>query len=115
MKPLEKLAVVVVALAAALFGTAAFLYALQLIGAPPMNKVNIPTSLLEKYRMARNVTEGMDIWDPENKEWCRVTNTLHIVSPIPVMRFEFVDDSVAAVHPKARVMSRRVVENEVSA
>jgi hypothetical protein len=65
--------------------------------------------LTAKYRLARNIHEGMEIRDGKTGEWLQVVSALHVVAPLPVSSFDLADGSRTSVHPQQRVMCRRVV------
>lgn len=60
----------------------------------------------EKYRLARNIREGMEIRDVDTGEWLRVTSALHITAPLQVSSFKLADGSETSAHPRQKVMSR---------
>jgi hypothetical protein len=64
------------------------------------------TPLRERYRLARNVNEGMEV-RTEAGDWLEVTSALHIYAPLSVSRFDLADGTAVAVHPTTKVMSRR--------
>jgi hypothetical protein len=64
------------------------------------------TPLRERYRLARNVNEGMEV-RTEAGDWLEVTSALHISAPLPVSRLDLADGTAFAVRSTTKIMSRR--------
>ena len=62
--------------------------------------------LPEKYRLAQNLKEGMEVPDNRDGKWYGITNVLRIYSPINCVCVTFDDGGDATYHPKDQVMSR---------
>lgn len=67
----------------------------------------------EKYRMARNLKEGMEV-QLAGGEWVGVKSTLVITSPMRVTSIDLVNGDSKGVPSDARIMSRYVVQGGVS-
>jgi hypothetical protein len=61
--------------------------------------------LPEKYRLARNLTKGMEVRDNDGA-WWPIDSILRVLAPINIVRVTFSDGEVANYAPKDRVMSR---------
>lgn len=60
----------------------------------------------EKYRLARNLKEGMEVRDTEGV-WWEITDILDVeAAGLRVIRAAFVDGTFAPYGPKDQVMSR---------
>lgn len=61
--------------------------------------------LPEKYRLAQNLKEGMEVRDAEGV-WWEITSILRIYSPLNIVDCTFSDGMHAPYNPKDQVMSR---------
>lgn len=62
-------------------------------------------ALPEKYRLAQNLKEGMEVRDTEGI-WWEITSILRIYSPLNIVRVEYSDGMHTPYDPKDQVMSR---------
>jgi hypothetical protein len=70
-----------------------------------------PKPLDAKYRLARNIDEGMEMWDDETDTWVKVASALHILSPLPITTLKMANGSEWSMDPRDRFMCRRVAES----
>ena len=61
--------------------------------------------LEEKYRLAQNLKEGMEVRDRDG-EWAAITSILRIYKPLNIVRVSYDDGLMNAFAPKDQVMSR---------
>lgn len=61
--------------------------------------------LPEKYRLAQNLKEGMEVRDAHG-EWAAITSVLRIYKPLNIVRVSYEDGLMNAFAPKDEVMSR---------
>lgn len=61
--------------------------------------------LPEKYRLAQNLKEGMEVRDADG-EWAAITSILRIYKPLNIVRVSYEDGLMNAFAPKDEVMSR---------
>jgi hypothetical protein len=65
-------------------------------------------ALPERHRQARNINEGMEVWDGTQERWIEVTSALHILSPMAVSTFTLADGRELSGHPNTKIMTRRL-------
>jgi len=61
--------------------------------------------LPEKYRLAQNLKEGMEVRDRYG-EWAAITSILRIYKPLNIVRVSYDDGLMNVFQPKDEVMSR---------
>lgn len=70
-----------------------------------------PQDRPEREELARNIHEGMEVWDDEQESWVGVVSALHILAPFPVSSLQLADGHEWSMHPSDRFMCRRTAQD----